>query len=748
MANYTESFKGKMDWQVVLQRTNPIPIDRSSMFSSYADAVAYAKGDGSDSRGLGATAYPGQLVAVYENDAVTVYVVTADHKLNEITNSRIADGKSIENVDPNGSNKLQLFDFDSAEEGQHLRVKNIAAEGEPANLVLEWYDAAEPDDILDELHDLEEYVGDPRVIDEQTGDITTESTGLTHVVDLIGDRTTALEDRADDLEEYVGTPSSVDPQSGDPIAATGLTKTVEDLAAKEQDDYDTLDQKIDDEIDALETTHTTDVARIDAKDTEQDGRLDAVEADIETLNGNATVTGSVDNKIATALEDYYDQDEIDGMISGAFHYKGVYTTFADLVAAVEAGTITPVVGDVYNITTAGGTDSFDNPIKAGDNVVCRAKSTSGDPEVTTYTWDVLSGITDLSNYYTKSEVNTISTNDRAYTDTKVAAEQSARETAETEINARVDSLLTSVGATNNRANTLTNGTTIVAELDTLLDPDNTAAGSLAKMKKDLEDAIDAAADAAQDALDTAVATINDAQDVQDDRLDAVEAAITLLNNTADTEGSVANSIKEVLGADVYNATKDGVDPDTGETIQVQKTVDDFIDELNDRIDDLDDASSEKVEELRYSKQNVNHYFSNLAIANNAFTYDSTNDVYVASVELSALESLFSNTHSLPSQYGSAEHTLTYAEYKEELSNIEQFVPFVNPANRPTLAASISNLNLISRARFYPYAAITANTSGATPKAMLTVYAKYAPTDTIYVDVVVVDQHQADPVPNP
>ena len=747
MASYVESFKGKMDWQVVLQRTNPIPIDRSSMFSSLADATAYAKGDGTDSRGLGATSYPGQLVAVYENDVVTVYVVTADKKLSPLTNTGLADGKSIENTDPNKSNKLQLFGFDSAEDGQHVRVKNIGTVAEP-NLVLEWYDAAEPDDVLDELRDLEEYVGDPREINDQTGAITTESTGLTHVVDLIGDRTTVLENDLDDLEEYVGTPSGTDPDTGDPIAATGLTADVEALDEREASHYSTLDDKIDDNVERIDTyIGTPSGTDPDTGDpvaaTGLTAQVEALEDAVDTLNGNSSVTGSVDNKIATALEDYYDQDEIDGMISGAFHYKGAYNTFTALQAAVTAGTITPVVGDVYNIATAGGTDSFDNPIKAGDNVVCRNVTTAEVEdeethevsEVTTYTWDVLSGITDLSNYYTKSQVDDISTADQGYTDTQVGLETTARETAETEINARIDSLLTSVGATSNRANTLTNGTTIVAELDTLLDPDDTATGSLAKMKKDLEDA-----------LADAVSDIEDEQDTQDGRLDALEDAVDLLNGTSTTAGSVANSIREVLGDDVYTATKSATDPQTGETVQVQKTVDDFLDEINDRIDDLDDASTEKLDELRYAKQNVNHYFANVAIANNAFTFDSNNDVYVASVELASVEELLTSTYSLPSQYGSGSQDLSYDDYKEMLSNIASFVPFVNPANRSTLAASISNLNLISRARFYPYTSITVNTSGATPKAMLTVYAKYAPTDTVYVDVVVVDQHQNDPAP--
>lgn len=75
MANYNEIFKSQMDWQNVFVRTGNFPLDRSSIFSSYEDALAYAQGDGSDLRGLGKTSYVGQIIAVYENDTVSVYKI-------------------------------------------------------------------------------------------------------------------------------------------------------------------------------------------------------------------------------------------------------------------------------------------------------------------------------------------------------------------------------------------------------------------------------------------------------------------------------------------------------------------------------------------------------------------------------------------------------------------------------------------------------------------------------------------------
>ena len=102
MANYIENFKSKMDWANVFVRTGNFPLDRSSIFSSYDDAVLYASGTGNDSRGLGKTSYVGQILTVYENNEVNVYKINPDKSLEPvgsgngsvaISNVTIVDGK-------------------------------------------------------------------------------------------------------------------------------------------------------------------------------------------------------------------------------------------------------------------------------------------------------------------------------------------------------------------------------------------------------------------------------------------------------------------------------------------------------------------------------------------------------------------------------------------------------------------------------------------------------------------------------
>lgn len=93
-------------------------------------------------------------------------------------------------------------------------------------------------------------------------------------------------------------------------------------------------------------------------------------------------------------DEVYNKSEIDGRLTGALHYKGTYATFSALTTAVSSGTITPAIGDVYNITNAGGIDSHGTEIKAGDNVIYKGTG-----------WDCSSGTIDLSEYATSSSVN-------------------------------------------------------------------------------------------------------------------------------------------------------------------------------------------------------------------------------------------------------------------------------------------------------------------------------------------------------
>ena len=99
----------KLDWAYTFQRTDAFPLDRSSLFSSYDDAIAYAKGDKTDSRKLGGSSYVGQPISVYDEKEKTVslYIIETDRSLKKVGSTLISDNTSIEII--NGQVQLKNF---------------------------------------------------------------------------------------------------------------------------------------------------------------------------------------------------------------------------------------------------------------------------------------------------------------------------------------------------------------------------------------------------------------------------------------------------------------------------------------------------------------------------------------------------------------------------------------------------------------------------------------------------------------
>ena len=80
----------KFQPQFGYQRTGVFPLDPSSIFGSKADAELYAAG-GEDARGISATRYAGQLIAVQENNSTVLYTVEANDTLKPVVGA-VSDG--------------------------------------------------------------------------------------------------------------------------------------------------------------------------------------------------------------------------------------------------------------------------------------------------------------------------------------------------------------------------------------------------------------------------------------------------------------------------------------------------------------------------------------------------------------------------------------------------------------------------------------------------------------------------------
>lgn len=127
-------------------------------------------------------------------------------------------------------------------------------------------------------------------------------------------------------------------------------------------------------------------AAIDALDAKYDGVQENV---IETIKVNDTALTVTNKTVNIDLTDYALKSDI----ASGLRVKGSVANFAALPADAT-------VGDMYNITAAGGTDENGVAIKAGDNVV---KTETG--------WDNFGGTVDLSNYVQKDGAKQLSTED-------------------------------------------------------------------------------------------------------------------------------------------------------------------------------------------------------------------------------------------------------------------------------------------------------------------------------------------------
>ena len=126
MANYVELTENKLDWAMSFQRTGAFPLDRSSIFTSKADAIKYAAGNVNDpdSRGLCGTSYIGQIIAVSENENVNLYQIASDRSLKEVGLKTVGDDVSIEvSTGDENQNIITLKGLATAPGGPSIRVK-------------------------------------------------------------------------------------------------------------------------------------------------------------------------------------------------------------------------------------------------------------------------------------------------------------------------------------------------------------------------------------------------------------------------------------------------------------------------------------------------------------------------------------------------------------------------------------------------------------------------------------------------
>lgn len=300
MVNYIDNLTATQiaPWYKVFQRNLDKPIDRSSLFGSLEDAEKYILGDGSDSRGLGTTSYIGQVIAVYENSKVDVYVIDED--------SSVESGKKLS---PIGGTDTIIVDTYAdaltasvnAKVGQLIRLttdSNYPAEGEnQTKYSAGFYIVIAANNILS----LSTSTG----ADDEIGALSNLITALTTRVDGIEEKINALYS-GEELDVYKK--YEVDGLLNDKVdnQTYGTDKTA-------------LEDSIREKLDAsfVIDTYTPKIGEIE---TELGKKIDksvveSTYATIETVSGIQTELG---NKIdaATVTTNYATKEEVAGGLSG------------------------------------------------------------------------------------------------------------------------------------------------------------------------------------------------------------------------------------------------------------------------------------------------------------------------------------------------------------------------------------------------------------------------------------------------
>ena len=184
----------KWDLPVYLNRQNPIPLDGTSIYNSYAEAEAYAREN--------AKAYPGQIISVVTESEVKVY------KINNGQLEELGKGSLVTEQNP----KL-LATTDNI--GQIIYLTTQVIDGEVT------------------------YSPGPYIV---SGDGTVSKIGTTSASGDIAADVAALQGKVSTLESTVGKKGS-----GSDNPSTGLVKDVEDLKSKDAElanQITTLDGKV------------------------------------------------------------------------------------------------------------------------------------------------------------------------------------------------------------------------------------------------------------------------------------------------------------------------------------------------------------------------------------------------------------------------------------------------------------------------------------------------------------------------
>lgn len=185
---------------------------------------------------------------------------------------------------------------------------------------------------------------------------------------------------------------------------------------------------------------------------------DADLVDLDELNTTLNTRLATKADKATTLSGYgiidaLTESEVKSLVEASRKPKGSVSSLAELIEKVENGDIHPKPGDFYNILNAGGEDMNGIPILKGSDVVF-----VDDPEEG---WNKLGGLTDLTDYTSKTYVQGVASTKVD----KIEGKQLSEEDFTTELKNKVNGIFSN--ATRVEASS-TNGSIKINGVDTVV----------------------------------------------------------------------------------------------------------------------------------------------------------------------------------------------------------------------------------------------------------------------------------------
>lgn len=540
---FTALNKGaKWDVGVSINRTNPLPLDVNSVFDTKANLNAYV---------AGAFAYPGQIVALVEENATTIYYIDQAKTLQEVGKLPVGDGKSV-TVAEDGT--ISLLGVAAAETGAQL-VKKADGSVEwvkPDTTTVEGL-TTEVESLGNRATALEGKVGDDsKGLVKEVADLTTEVSGVKS--DLTGNyyNKEAVDGLVSGAFHFRGNAKELNAEGNligtDDKVITGKAGDVYQIGDKEYayngSAWVELGFTLD--LSAYATTASVTTAKEEAITTA------GTNADAKIATAKTELEGYVDGKITDlGIGDYAKSADVTSAISDAKTELKTYADTAKTEAITTAGTnadtkIATKIGDIGEGTVKDYVDgketSLTGKITAVDDKVgalgkLSAKDEVAETDLAKALADKINAKADASSVYTQTEINTkvsgLETSIGANTDAIAAINDDtngilakAKEYADGKV---YDDTKVKADIATNATNITTNAGGIAENKTAIAAINNETTGILAQAKKYADD---------QDAV------------VKAD-VDKNTAAITKLNGTG--EGSVSKTVADEIAKVVADA---------------------------------------------------------------------------------------------------------------------------------------------------------------------------------------------------